>query len=49
VLPLYHWAHRFYFALKDMHLGLPDKPLAAFCYGGAVLGTVVTAWILLSV
>ena len=48
VLPLYHWAHRFYFALKDMHLGLPDKPIAAVCYGGAVLGTVVTAWILLS-
>lgn len=46
-LPLYHWAHRFYFALKDMRLGLPEKPLAALCYGGALLGTGVTAWILL--
>lgn len=46
-LPLYHWAHRFYFSLKDMRLGLPLKPLAFLCYGGAVVGTVVTAWILL--
>jgi len=46
-LPLYHWAHRFYFALKDMRLGLPEKPIAVLCYGGAVLGTVVTAWVLL--
>ena len=47
-LPLYHWAHRFYFALNDMKLGLPRKPLAALCYGGAVVVTVVTLWILLS-
>jgi fumarate reductase subunit D len=47
-LPLYHWAHRFYFALNDMKLGLPHKPLAALCYGGAIVVTVVTLWVLLS-
>lgn len=46
-LPLYHWAHRFHFTLKDMKLGLPHRPLAIFCYGAAVVGTVVTLWILL--
>ena len=49
VLPLYHWAHRFYFTLKDMQLGLPHKPLAVVCYGSALVGTLVTAWILLRV
>ncbi len=48
-LPLYHWAHRFYFALNDMRLGLPRKPLAVLCYGGAVAGTIATAWVLLQV
>ena len=46
-LPLYHWAHRFYFTLKDMGLKALDKPLAVLCYGGAVVGTLVTAWVLL--
>jgi len=48
-LPLYHWAHRFYFALNDMRLGLPRRPLAVLCYGGAIVGTIATAWILLQV
>jgi fumarate reductase subunit D len=48
-LPLYHWAHRFYFALNDMGLKAIRKPLAVFCYGGAVVGTFVTIWILLRV
>ena len=48
-LPLYHWAHRFYFSLKDMGLKALHKPLAFLCYGGAIAGTVVTAWILLQV
>lgn len=46
-LPLYHWAHRFYFTLNDMRLGLPRKPLAFLCYGGAVAGTLATVWVLL--
>ena|ERR671915_53706 len=46
-LPLYHWAHRFYFAVNDMQVGVPRQPLALLCYGGAVVGTVITAWVLL--
>jgi fumarate reductase subunit D len=48
-LPLYHWAHRFYFALNDMKLGLPRKPLSILCYGGAIIGTIATLWVLLLV
>ena len=47
--PLYHWAHRFYFAVNDMRLGVPRKPLAILCYGGAVVGTVAAALVLLMV
>jgi fumarate reductase subunit D len=46
-LPLYHWAHRFYFAVNDMKLGLPQKPLSVLCYGGAIVGTIATFWVLL--
>ena len=49
VLPLYHWAHRFYFTLNDMGLKPINKALAVLCYGGAIIGTAVTAWILLKV
>ncbi|MFQ5849818.1 MAG: fumarate reductase subunit FrdD [Candidatus Binatia bacterium] len=45
-LPLYHWAHRFYFALNHIGLRVIRKPLSVLCYGGAVVGTAVTAWIL---
>ena len=46
-LPLYHWAHRFYFTVNDMRLGVPRAPLAFLSYGGAVVGTVMTLWVLL--
>ena len=46
-LPLYHWAHRFYFTVNDMRLGVPRGPLSILCYGGAVVGTVMTLWVLL--
>jgi fumarate reductase subunit D len=46
-LPLYHWAHRFYFVLNDMKLGLPRQPLSILCYGGAIIGTIATVWVLL--
>ena len=49
VLPLYHWAHRFYFTLNDMGLKPISKLLAMLCYGGAIVGTIVTAWVLLQV
>ena len=46
-LPLFHGAHRFRFTLYD---GLQIKHLndliAVFCYGSAVLGTVLAGYIL---
>jgi fumarate reductase subunit D len=48
-LPLYHWVHRFYFTVNDMRLGVPRGPLAVFCYGGAIVGTVMTVWVLLQI
>ena len=47
-LPLFHWAHRFRFTVYD---GLQVKHLnevvLVFCYGGAVVGMVVSGWLLL--
>jgi len=49
-LPLFHWAHRFRYTLYD---GLQVKHLNEFidifCYGGAVLGTILAGYLLLSV
>jgi fumarate reductase subunit D len=46
-LPLFHWAHRFRYTLYD---GLQLKHLTALiavlCYGTAVLGTAMTAYLL---
>ena len=46
-LPLFHWAHRFrytlYDGLKVKHL---NEVIFLFCYGGAVLGTIVAAFLL---
>jgi fumarate reductase subunit D len=45
--PLFHWAHRFRFTLYD---GLKVKHLNeiifVFCYGGALVGTLVAAYLL---
>jgi fumarate reductase subunit D len=46
-LPLYHWAHRFRFVLEDLGLHGLRALLAVLCYGAAIVGTVVTAWVLL--
>ena len=48
-LPLYHAAHRLRFILEDVGLHGWRAPLAVLCYGAAVVGTVVTAWILIRV
>jgi fumarate reductase subunit D len=48
-LPLYHAAHRLRFILEDVGLHGLRAPLAVLCYGAAVVGTVVTAWILIRV
>ena len=48
-LPLYHWAHRFRFAIHHQ-FGIHWRKLVALgCYGTAVAGTVLTALILLRV
>jgi len=46
-LPLFHWAHRFrytlYDGLKVKHL---NEVIFTFCYGGAVVGTILAAYLL---
>ena len=45
-LPLYHWAHRFRFILEDLGLRGLRAPLAVLSYGAAIVGTVLTLWVL---
>ena len=46
-LPLFHWAHRFRYTLYD---GLQIKHLNelvnTFCYGGAIVGTLVAVYLI---
>lgn len=46
-LPLFHWAHRFRYTLYD---GLQIKHLNelvnTFCYGGAIVGTAIAAYLI---
>lgn len=49
-LPLYHWAHRFRFAIYHQFGIVRWKRLVAVgCYGTAIVGTAVSAWVLLRV
>ncbi|MGH2663817.1 MAG: fumarate reductase subunit FrdD [Actinomycetota bacterium] len=50
VLPLYHWAHRFRFAVHHQ-LGVHGwkRLVATLCYGTAVAATAVTVWILFQI
>lgn len=49
-LPLFHWAHRFRFTLYDgLQVKHLNEVIFAFCYGGALLGTVVAAYLLWSI
>lgn len=46
-LPLFHWAHRFRFTLYDgLQIKHLNELINIFCYGGAVVGTVVAAYLL---
>jgi len=46
-LPLFHWAHRFRYTLYDgLQIKHLDELINTFCYGGAVLGTAVAAYLL---
>jgi fumarate reductase subunit D len=49
-LALFHWAHRFRYTLYDgLQLKRYGVPIVAFCYGGAVIGSVIAALLLLTV
>jgi fumarate reductase subunit D len=44
---LFHWAHRFRYTLYDgLQIKHLNELINIFCYGGAVLGTVLTAYLL---
>lgn len=45
-LPLFHWAHRFRFTLVDLGLKGARSTIAIACYGAAVVGTVLAAFVL---
>jgi fumarate reductase subunit D len=46
-LPLFHWAHRFRFTLYDgLQIKHLNELINILCYGGAVLGTVLAAYLL---
>jgi fumarate reductase subunit D len=48
-LPLFHWAHRFRFAIHHQ-FGIHWKRLVAVgCYGTALIGTGLTIWFLLRI
>jgi fumarate reductase subunit D len=48
VLSLFHWAHRFRFTLYDgLQLKRHSDIINLFCYGGAVVGSLLAANLLL--
>jgi fumarate reductase subunit D len=47
VLCLLHWAHRFRYTLYDgLQVKHLDEVINLLCYGGALLGSIVTAYVL---
>jgi fumarate reductase subunit D len=46
-LPLYHWAHRFRYTLYDgLQVKHLNEVIFVFCYGGALLGTALSGYLL---
>lgn len=46
-LPLFHWAHRFRYTLYDgLQIKHLNEVINAFCYGGAIVGTLIAAYLL---
>jgi fumarate reductase subunit D len=46
-LSLFHWAHRFRYTLYDgLQIKHLNEVINSLCYGGAMLGTLATAYIL---
>ena len=49
-LSLFHWAHRFRYTLYDgLQIKHLNELINAVCYGGAVVGTLVAAYLLVMV
>ena len=49
-LALFHWAHRFRYTLYDgLQLKRYAIPIVVLCYGGAIVGSVIAAGVLLTV
>jgi fumarate reductase subunit D len=49
-LPLFHWAHRFRFTLYDgLQIKHLNELINTFCYGGAILGTLMAIYLVWSV
>ena len=47
-IPLFHWAHRFRFTLYDgLQVKHLNEVIFVFCYGGALLGTLVSGYLML--
>ena len=46
-LPLFHWAHRFKYTLYDgLQIKHLNEVINTFCYGGAIAGTALAAYLL---
>jgi len=49
-LPLFHWAHRFRYTLYDgLQIKHLNEVITVFCYGGAIIGTALAGYLLLSI
>ncbi len=49
-LPLFHWAHRFRYTLYDgLQIKHLNELIDLFCYGGAILGTALAGYFLLTI
>lgn len=49
VFPLFHAAHRIRLTLEDLRMEWLDHILPLFCYGGAIVLTIVTIIVLLQI
>lgn len=49
-LSLFHWAHRFRYTLYDgLQLKHLEQYIVVFCYGSAIVGTVITAILVITI
>jgi succinate dehydrogenase subunit D len=49
-LSLFHWAHRFRYTLYDgLQIKHLNEVINLLCYGGAIVGSVVAAYLMLTV